>query len=452
MNYKLFLKPRLLFGLLLVVFISGCEKELDDLYDDLVSGKGGEPSSRAMRESGAVATDWYNLQADIILHTAPQLSPVVTGRFFSYEGIVLYETVRQGIPNAVGLSSLLYQMPQMPAKEKNNGYSWSIAANAAMAYYTRHMFANLTEDNLEAIKSLEDSYNNKLKPSQNSAVALRSQEYGRAVAAAVIAWAATDGVSRNTDSYTLPDFPGAWVPTPPNFAPAGLPYMGSYRPFLKEHLQGVVPLYPYPYSEEPGSPFYNEVYNTYEASKNATDEQKAIATFWHNTGEGTFTAMGHHYKLLTAVLEVNEASLGTAAMAYAKAGIATRDSFIMTWRSKYTHNLLRPVTYIQKLIDPNWLPYLGATPNYPEYPAAHTVLTTAFMELMTDLFGDNYAYTDRTYEFRGIVRSYDSFRDAATEAGWSRIYGGIHYRPAVEAGRTLGRQIGRRVNELQLQR
>ncbi|WP_162054894.1 phosphatase PAP2 family protein [Pontibacter pamirensis] len=452
MCYKLFKQTCLIFGMVMIVSLTGCEKELDYIYDELKPGKDDEHSSKAMRESSDVATDWYNLQAEIILQTAPQLSPVVTGRFFSYEGIVLYETVRYGIPKAVSLSSLLYQMPQMPDKEKNNGYSWSIAANAAMAYYTRHMFTNLTEDNLASIKSLEDSYNNTLKPNQNSAVALRSREFGRAVAAAVIAWAATDGVSRNTEAYTPPVFPGAWVPTPPNFAPAGFPYMGSYRPFLEEHLEGVVPAYPYPYSEEPGSPFYNEVYYTYEASKNATDEQKAIASFWHNAGPGTYTALAHHYKILTAVLEETESSLGTAAMAYARAGIATRDGLIMTWRSKYFYNLVRPVTYIQKHIDPNWLPYLGATPSYPEYPAAHTVITTAFMEVMTGMFGENYEYTDKTYEFRGVVRSYDSFRDAATEAGWSRIYGGIHYRPAVEAGKILGEEIGHNVMQLKLQR
>jgi hypothetical protein len=451
MKHKLFQSPRLVLGIFLLLFLSGCEKELDIKDNDLQPATNTDLAKDATRQSSKVATDWYNLQAEIMLQTTPQPSPVATGRFFSYEGIALYEAVRHGIPNSVSLSNLLYQMPPMPAKEKNNGYSWPIAANAAMAQMTRLMLPIPTPGALDTkINDFEAAQYAGLNPNMNSQVFRRSQKYGVEVANAVFEWSRSDGNSRNTEGYTPPVFPGAWVPTPPLFALAGLPHMGEYRPFLEVHRTGVVPPFPHPYSEEVGSPFYNEVLFTYEASENATEEQKAIATFWHNTGPGTYTTPGHHFKILTAILEDKDTDLGTAAMAYAKAGIATRDAFIMTWRSKYFYNLLRPVTYIQKLIQPGWLPLIG-TPNYPEYPAAHTIVTAAFMEVMKGLFTDQYAYTDKTYEFKGIVRSYNSFSEAVTEAGWSRIYAGIHYRPAVVEGEKLGKEIGSHVNLLQLQ-
>ena len=50
--------------------------------------------------------------------------------------------------------------------------------------------------------------------------------------------------------------------------------------------------------------------------------------------------------------------LDVAAEAYARLGIAVHDAFIVCWYAKYTYNLLRPVTYINRVIDPTWLPFL----------------------------------------------------------------------------------------------
>lgn len=441
-----------LFYCLAIIFVfMGCQKELEvtdlQLLESPESSKA--EKMRDMRTGGAVVTDWYNLQTNMILNANPQPSPVATGRLFSYEGIALYEAVRHGIPKAVGLTNILYQMPEIPAKE-NSGYSWSLVANATMAHMTRNMFPNLTTENLDAIDALEEKHNTNSKPNVNSEVSRRSREYGQAVAMAIIEWSKSDGSSRNSEAYTPPVFAGAWVPTPPAFAPAALPYMGSYRPLLEMHLNGELPAFPHPYSEVPGSPFYNEVYFTYQASKNATAAQKDLAVYWHDTGVGKgYTTPGHHIRILTAILEDTHSDLGSAAIAYAKTGIASRDAFIQTWRYKYQYNLIRPVTYVQKLIEPNWLPNISATPNHPEYPAAHAVVTSAFMEVMAGLFGENFAFEDRTYTFLGWApHQFSSFREAAREAGWSRIYGGIHYVPSVEEGLILGQYIGQNVNAL----
>jgi hypothetical protein len=65
------------------------------------------------------------------------------------------------------------------------------------------------------------------------------------------------------------------------------------------------------------------------------------------------------------------------------------------------------------------------------------------------LFGDEYAFTDHTHAELGLAaRSYGSFAGAANEAAISGLYGGIHYRSAIEAGLTQGRCVGERVVEL----
>lgn len=444
------LKP-LVFITILLIGLSACQKNIKPLEENYNKLEASE-SAKAMRASGTVATDWYNLQTRMMLYANPNPSPLATGRFFAYEGIALYEAVRHGIPNSISLTSLLYQMPSLPQKENNNGYSWPVTANAALAFMTKNMFGALTPANQQSIDSLEQAYNNKLHPDVESEVFLRSQQFGQAIASAIFEWSKTDGSLQVNPPYTPPIFPGAWVTTPPANLAAAAPFLGTQRPLLALHLTGVAPALPFNYSEVPGSPYYDEINYTYNTCKNATDEQKTIARFWADVGVGTgYSTPGHHMKILTSLLQDRNADLGTSAMAYAKTGIALRDALILTWRSKYHHNLMRPVTYIRNIIDPAWMPYLG-TPNHPEYPAGHASITSAFMEAMAGVFGDNVPFTDDSYTVIGFApRYYNNFSEAATEAGWSRIYGGIHNKVSIEQSLLFGKQIGANVRNMQLQ-
>ena len=128
--------------------------------------------------------------------------------------------------------------------------------------------------------------------------------------------------------------------------------------------------------------------------------------------------------------------------AYTKTSIAIADGFISCWNEKYRSNLIRPETLINKYIDKDWYPLLQ-TPPFPEYTSGHSVVSGAAAEVLTDIFGDNFAFDDTTEMPYGLpTRSFTSFRSAAKEAAISRIYGGIHYNAAVENGLTQGINIG----------
>ena len=130
--------------------------------------------------------------------------------------------------------------------------------------------------------------------------------------------------------------------------------------------------------------------------------------------------------------------------------MAVSDAFVSCWFQKYRYNLLRPVTYSRAQFDPDWLPLL-VTPPFPEYPSGHSVQSGAAFQVLTDLFGRRYDFVDRTHDERGFApRRFDSFLDAADEAALSRLYGGIHFRAAIENGLAQGRRIGRAVSRLPL--
>ena len=109
--------------------------------------------------------------------------------------------------------------------------------------------------------------------------------------------------------------------------------------------------------------------------------------------------------------------------------------------------LLGDVTYIRALIDPAWTPLL-VTPPFPEYTSGHSVQSSAAAEVLTKMFGQM-PFTDHTHDDRGLApRSFGSFIQAAEEAAISRLYGGIHFRPAIEKGLAQGWCIGQAVDAL----
>jgi hypothetical protein len=229
-----------------------------------------------------------------------------------------------------------------------------------------------------------------------------------------------------------------------------LPFVSTSRPLLLANGSGVTPPLPFAYSEAPSSDFYKMVRDVYDLSFVLTTEQRNMALYWNDVGVGVgYTPAGHIMNVVTEAIEQNDVNLGTAAQAYARAGIAIRDAHIVLFRSKYLYNVLRPVSYIRKLWDPAWLPVIP-TPVHPEYPSAHAFITGATMRAATGALG-NLSVVDHTYDFRGFApRPFTTLDKVADESGQSSRYAGIHYLPSIITGLAEGRIIGDRVKNIKM--
>lgn len=397
---------------------------------------------------GKIATDWYTLQLRFMLERNSSLN----GAYFAYIGIGLYEAVQPGIKNAVSLSTKLLQMPTMPAIEKNKRYNWLSSANAAMASLLKYYNTGLTAANLASIDSLENAYNEKIAAYSDAETTTRSQAFGKSIATAVHDWSVTDNFNPSNAGYVLPPYvPGAWEPTAPAFVATPInPFVSSARPLIEEGT-ATAPPFPAAYSEVTGSDFYNIVKKVYDVNQALTQEQKDIALYWVDQGNGVgYTPPGHDFSIITQALEQANANLAVAAETYAKTGIAEREATIVCFRSKYTYNLVRPITYIRKFIDPNWMPFI-VTPPHPEYPAAHAFITGSVMEAAEKVLGDDVSVVDHSYDFRNWTpRTYSSLFAAGEQAGISRLYGGIHYLPSIQIGLELGHKLGGKIGRMKL--
>jgi hypothetical protein len=203
-----------------------------------------------------------------------------------------------------------------------------------------------------------------------------------------------------------------------------------------------------------GSAFYKLVEEVYEVGVNLDEEQRIIASFWdcnpfvmHQTGHIMFatkkiTPGGHWMGITGVACRKIDADLMTTIKAHSMVSIALFDAFISCWDEKYRSSLIRPETVINEKIDPDWLPTLQ-TPPFPEHTSGHSVISTASAVVLTAIFGDNFDFLDVVEVDYGLPqRNFNSFLEASQEAAISRLYGGIHYRPAIEDGVVQGRKVG----------
>lgn len=202
-----------------------------------------------------------------------------------------------------------------------------------------------------------------------------------------------------------------------------------------------------------------------EINQNLTDKQKAIAEFWEDPG-GTAFPPGHWMQFGLDVSHRDNHSLDEDVKLFFALGNAVFDAGIATWEAKIHYDYTRPVRAIRELaelelIDPQAIDFTtyqtpGANPSppFPEYTSGHSAFSAAGAEILkrftrSDWFGQGVTIEDSRF-FPGsfadpVHLHWDTFTDAADEAGISRLYGGIHFEQGDLNGRTLGREVGEKV-------
>jgi len=377
----------------------------------------------------------------------------------------LYESVVPGMPQHQSLAGQLNELSSLPWAQPDEPLHWPTVANAAMAAMTRMMFPHASAENKARIDLLERNlpikFGQDFDPVAVSAeVGNRSQTFGKLMAMALMTWARTDGgheawgpLRRSRQNYVPPSGAGQWSATPPTFAPALLPWWGEVRPFaLKSAAECDAPPPP-AYSEDPASAFHKEAQEVYRISNQATQAQRQFGLYWADDPGKTPTPAGHWVFIANDLLKTRNATLAEAAETFARLNLAMADAFIAAWHTKYTLNLLRPVTYVQLVFDSNWVPTLMDTPPFPEFPSGHSVQSGAAAAVMARAFGADTAFVDNTHNDRGWgPRTFSSFKAAADEAALSRLYAGIHFRSGVELGKVQGQCVAQKALSLKFMR
>jgi PAP2 superfamily len=395
-----------------------------------------------------VLHQWYRLVLELVRHT-PTYSPPVASRAFGYLGVTAFEVAAGGNPALVSLAGQLTGLTPPPARAPGLDYDEAAVMQAAMTVAVEAFFGNTGPTGQRAMATMTERMDARISDGVAPEVLARSRAQGEAVARHILDWSLSDGGAVVTNmgfplEYSLTEGPAHWVPTSlirQQQAPL-LPGWGGNRPFALPDPAACALPPPTPYSEDPASAFYAEAMEVMTTVKTLTDEQKLIARFWSDDPMLSPTPPGHWISIAMQILEAEAAPADRRAEVLARLGITLADAFIGNWQTKYQYDLLRPVTYVRRLIDPKWEPLL-ITPPFPEYPSGHSTQSGAAAEVLTAIYGSGFAFSDATHEDDGLpARAFPDFRAAAEEAALSRLYGGIHFRPAIERGIDQGRCIG----------
>jgi len=423
--------------MLLVVWLAGCQQVNPDYQEEAA-----DPAYMhgAMQQL-----------TDVIVHDI--FSPPVASRIYAYPSIAAYEIMAQQDPAYRSLSGQLNELSPLPFPDQDEKYCYPLAAVQAFLEVGKALTFS---------EPLMEEYQEKLLQEYQSIemprrVYRRSVAYGEEVAAHILDWAATDQYkqTRTYPKFTINDEEGRWQPTPPDYMDGIEPHWRDIRPLVLDSAQQFVPPPPTPYNMDKNSQFYAELMEVYRAMEAPDkDEREAIARFWdcnpyvsHHAGHVMYatkkiTPGGHWIGIAKIAGQQAGLDFVRTAELYAMTSIVLFDAFISCWDEKYRSNLIRPETVINEHIDQSWRPVLQ-TPPFPEYTSGHSVISRAAAVTLTNLLGDDFAFEDTTEERYGLpARSYRSFLHASEEAAISRLYGGIHYRPAIEYGIEQGDQVG----------
>lgn len=435
---------------LLLALLVACQKEIVKPFNQTQK----EPATAANQNalhghlkqtktfSSDVVISWINLQIQMCKVPLPiGTSGQALDRCQAYCGIALYESVVHGMPSYQSLTGQLTNFPAMPSTQPGFAYHWAACANAALAEMNRRLFPATAITNKTAMTNLENSWQATFASETDAGTLQRSIAFGKEVATRVFNWATTDGSANVNPPYVPPVGAGLWVPTSPT--PAAGPYTYQRRKLVPGVANGTELEPPPAFSTTPGSPFWNMVKEVYDGRRNMTADQKAMADYFKDVPG--YTPGGTYVALMLQALDITKPTLDLGALTYVKVGLAQHDASIVLFTNKYQFNLIRPVTYINAYIDPTWSTYIP-TPNHPEFPSGHSTTGGAAIEMMRNIFGENFHIILHTYDYLYYPpRSYTSFTQLGNEIDASRVYSGLHYRATCEKSEEQGKKVAQNI-------
>lgn len=427
------MKIQFLLPLLLIGFLTGCNKK-DDKLPEL---------------NGSIIGQVTSQMTDVMVHDVT--NPPLGARFYSYACLAGYEVIAQNDSAYKTMHGVLNDFPEIKKPEGITKYSYELSAVMAMLETAKKMqpsggmmLQKFQDHLIDSCKTLGFS----------EEVIAGSKEYGLGISKQILKYAKADRYNRisNFPRYAPTEGKGNWYPTPPGYFPPVEPYFKTVRPFTLDTASQFRPAPPTPFSEDKNSEFFKMMLANYNVKQEG--DAKVTAAFWdcnpfalENKGHLLVgmkkISPGAHWIGITDIAcKQAKTDLPKTLLITTSVAIGLMDGFMACWDEKYRSNRIRPETVIRKYIDPNWKPFLQ-TPPFPEYLSGHSVVSSAAAVILTHYFGDNFAYTDTVEERFGLkARKFKSFNDAAKESGLSRFYGGIHFMDAVENGWIQGGRVG----------
>lgn len=378
-------------------------------------------------------------------------NPPVASRIFAYSNMAAYETLAKEGKHYASLEGKVNGLKDIPAPAKPEQVDFPFASIIAMMKVGKALtFSEAkTQALTDSIKTLVQNTN------MTSEMFDSSVAYGNRVADSILSWSKKDNYGKTRGSkFTVTGLDGHWSPTPPGYFDAVEPKWQTIRTLALDSASVFDIIPPPPFSKDSTSVLYKWAKQVYDTVNALNENQQWVSNFWdcnsfkmHQEGHVMFatkamTPPGHWMEIVGNISKGKNADWYQTVYNYTGSAMAMFDGFIACWYYKYKYDLVRPETYINQYIDPNWKPFLQ-TPPFPEYISGHSVISAASAQFLSRVYGDNVTFTDSSERDWGYKdRTFNSLDECSWEVSRSRFYGGIHYWQAVSEGRNEGIKIG----------
>lgn len=319
--------------------------------------------------------------------------------------------------------------PKAPAA----GASTEAAVSAAAYGVLKALFPNRSAE-------YQAAYEQRLAAVPEGAAKILGVALGGEVAAAVVRLRANDGRSVALAPYLTGTAPGQFRAANPNPVFRHFP---SIKPFA---LQSLGQFRPAPPPAMSSAAYASAVKETQElggvASTARSAEQLEVARFHTEAPPPAITRNLGRFASSTA-------DVGEAARLMALIYVSYVDAIGACFEAKYHYGSWRPASAIHMgdadgndatQAETSWTPAL-ATPNHPEYPAAHSCTSGSVGEALRNFHGTPDVTFTWDSKVTNTTRTYVGIDAFNAEAGMARLHGGMHFRHATAAGEELGRRV-----------
>ncbi|HEX6481692.1 MAG TPA: vanadium-dependent haloperoxidase [Ktedonobacteraceae bacterium] len=388
----------------------------------------GAKSNTANTYSGAIVIAWNKELLHIVLTPGAQPATVHPTRSYAILHAAIYDAVvsitRDGSP-------YLFSVPA-PSGARPDAAAAQAGHDTLVALYPKWKAA------------LDQQLAGELAAIPNGAAKQQGIQVGQAVATRLIAIRANDGSAATPQPFVPGTQPGNYRLTPPKFAAPVFTSWSNVTPFVLNNAAQFRPAPPPALTSRAYAQAINEVKSLGQnTSTTRTAEQTTIGKFWGGPIWNTWNEIAENAAL------AHHTNLETSARLFAALNLSLADSTISFYDAKYYYQLWRPVTAIRladtdgnpaTVGDPTWTP-LAPTALDPSYPGAHSTISSAGATVLSAFFGNQDQIRVTSDVLPGVVRTFTSYSNVATEAGLSRIYAGQHTRLDHEAGLALGHDV-----------
>jgi hypothetical protein len=392
--------------------------------------------------------DWNEIAVTTLLtQPAPGVSPFAQARLMSIVQLAVFEAV-----NAIEKDYEPYRGPVVARAGASADAAAIAAAYSVLKNYFPGSAATLKTAYDRSLAAIPDG------PGEQNGVAT-----GEAAAARMIAARADDGSDPATFYAPSSSGNGAWQMTSAcpesgglNFqwqkvTPFGIPSAPGSQAWLEQFLPGPPP----DVTSDRYTKDYAEVRRVGSVNSNSTDrpaDRADVARFYASSSPSLLFNLAARQ-----VAVAKGTSLSENARALALLNMATSDSFVASFATKYRYRFWRPETAIRAgkaKADPDssFAPFLP-TPCFPSYPSNHASGSDSAAEILRRVYGaGGHAIMMANPAVPGVTLRYTTFKQITDDVDDARVYGGMHFRFDQEAGTQLGRKIATYIYENNLRK